>query len=82
MHDAATAEQMNADYEPSDDDEKILEVMKAEPCGRVNPYLVREETGLSKQRVSNSFRQLVASGWVEKRTRALYDLVEDPRDDN
>jgi len=46
----------------------------------VNPYLVREETELSKQRVSNSFRQLVASGWVEKRTRALYDLVEDPRD--
>ncbi|WP_238705386.1 MarR family transcriptional regulator [Natrinema pallidum] len=80
MQGSPISEQMNADYEPTDDDEKVLEVMKSEPCGRVNPYLVREETELSKQRVSNSFRQLVASGWVEKRTRALYDLVNDPRE--
>lgn len=82
MSDAVSAvnEEMNTDYEPTDDDELILKAMKTEPCGRVNPFLLREETGLSKQRVSNSLRQLVASGWVEKRTRALYDLVEDPRD--
>ena len=79
MQDTAV-DTMNDDYEPTADDERILKVMKSEPCGRVNPYLVREETGLSKQRVSNSFRQLVASGWVKKRTRALYDLVEDPRE--
>ncbi len=76
----AAVDGMNEDYEPTSDDERILDVMKQEPCGRVNPYLIREETDLSKQRVSNSFRQLVASGWVKKRTRALYDLVEDPRE--
>ena len=82
MQEVAISEPMNTDYEPTDDDEMILEVMKSEPCGRVNPYLLREETDLSKQRVSNSLRQLVASGWIEKRTRALYDLVEDPRDND
>lgn len=72
---------VNTEYNPTDDDEMVLGVMKTEPCGRVNPFLLREETGLSKQRVGNSLRQLVAAGWVAKRTRALYDLVEDPRDD-
>lgn len=83
MSDAAVSldEDMNVDYVPTDDEEQILQVMKVEPCGRVNPFLLREETELSKQRVSNGLRQLVAAGWVEKRTRALYDLVEDPRED-
>ena len=77
MQDLET-EQVNADYEPTDDDEELLEVMKDEPCGRVTPFLLRERTGLSKQRVSNSLRQLVASGWVNKPYRGLYDLDEDP----
>lgn len=81
MHDAAVSDRMNTDYDPSDAEETILDVMKSEPCGRVNPALLREETDLSKQHVSNSLRQLVAAGWIDKRARALYDLVEDPRDD-
>jgi predicted transcriptional regulator len=81
MQNAEIDDRMNRDYEPTDDEDAILEVMKDEPCGRVNPYLVREETELSKQRVSNAFRQLVAAGWVDKRTRALYDLDEDPREE-
>lgn len=81
MQTAEADGRMNRDYDPTDDEDAILEVMKTEPCGRVNPYLVREETDLSKQRVSNAFRQLVAAGWVDKRTRALYDLNEDPREE-
>lgn len=71
---------MNTEYTPSDDDAKVLDALAAEPCGRANPYLLRDATGLSKQRVSNSLRQLVAAGWVRKVTRGLYDLVGDPRD--
>lgn len=81
MQTAETDGKMNRDYDPTDDENAIIEVMKDEPCGRVNPYLIREETDLSKQRVSNAFRQLVAAGWVTKRTRALYDLNKDPRED-
>ena len=68
---------VNTEYTPSDVDEQLLDVLAAQPAGRANPYLLREETGLSKQRVSNSLRQLVAAGWVDKRTRGLYDLVAD-----
>ena len=70
---------VNTAYNTSDDDERILEVMADEPAGRVNPYLLREATGLSKQRVSNALRQLVAAGWVRKETRGLYDLVDEAR---
>jgi len=76
------ADGVNTAYNPSADDELLLETMRDEPAGRVNPYLLREETGLSKQRVSNSLSQLTAAGWVEKRTRALYDLVADGRPTN
>jgi len=51
--------------------------MAAEPCGRVNPQLLRTETGLSKQRINHSLKQLQAAGWITKRTRALYDLVDE-----
>lgn len=76
----AVEEAMNEDYEPTDDDEAILNVLKDEPGGRANPLLIRRETGLSKQRVGNSLRQLVAAGWVEKPVEGLYDFVGDPRD--
>lgn len=72
---------MNFDYEPSEDDEIVLGVMKHEWCGRVTPYLIREETELDKQRINGSLDRLTAAGWVEKRSRGLYDFVDDPRND-
>jgi len=69
---------VNEDYEPSESDEWIIDVLAAE--GRVNPYLLREETGLSKQAINERLKQLTAAGWVRKVTRGLYEFNEDPRD--
>jgi len=68
---------VNEDYEPSASDEELLSVFQDE--GRVNPYLLRERTGLAKQVVNERLKQLTAAGWVRKVTRGLYEYVEDPR---
>ena len=67
---------VNRDYEPTDQDEQVLSVLGD---GRANPLLLREETGLEKQRVNDSLQRLTSAGWVQKVTRGLYELVEDPR---
>lgn len=69
---------VNRDYEPSDHDEQVIQVLKD---GRANPLHIREETGLSKQRVNDALGRLRSAGWVLKVTRGLYELVEDPRHD-
>lgn len=68
---------VNEDYEPTDNDDAILSVLV--DYGMANPYLLREETGLSKGDVNNSLSRLTAAGWVKKITRGLYEFVEDPR---
>lgn len=68
---------MNRDYNPSDHDEQVIRVLKE---GRANPLHIREETGLSKQRVNDSLDRLTSAGWVVKVTRGLYELVDDPRE--
>lgn len=70
---------VNEDYEPSDSDEAILEVLKSE--GRANPYLIREEADLTKQTVNERLTRLTAAGWVKKVVRGLYEFNEDPRED-
>lgn len=79
---APREERMNVDHEPSDDEEAVLDVLKEEPGGRANAMLLREKSDLPKQRVNTALNQLVAAGWVERVTRGLYDLVEDPRGEN
>jgi biotin operon repressor len=69
---------VNRDYDPSDHDEQVIQVLKD---GRANPLHIREETGLSKQRVNDALDRLRSAGWVVKVTRGLYELVDDPRDD-
>jgi len=69
---------VNRDYEPTEADEAVLEVLKD---GRANPLLIRENTGLSKQRVNDALIRLRTAGWVERVTRGLYELVDDPRSD-
>lgn len=44
---------------------------------QVNPRLIRDITGLERQRVNDALDSLVAAGWVERRTRGLYRLVYD-----
>jgi predicted transcriptional regulator len=75
---AAEPQHVNEDYEPTENDEKILSVLKQ---GRANPLHIREECGLHKQRVNDSLRRLRSAGWVRKVTRGLYELVDDPRCD-
>lgn len=70
---------VNEEYAPSDSEDAIMAVLADE--GRANPFLIREQTGLSKQVVNQALSNLTAAGWVEKRTRGLYDYVEDPRAD-
>jgi len=67
---------MNEEYEPTDNDEAVLSVLKD---GRANPLHIREESGLEKQRINDSLQRLQGAGWVKKVTRGLYELVEDPR---
>lgn len=69
---------VNRDYDPSDHDEQVIQVLKD---GRANPLHIREETGLSKQRVNDALDRLRSAGWVVKVTRGLYEIVDDPRDD-
>ena len=68
---------MNEGYQPTENDEKVLNVLKE---GRSNPLYIREESGLTKQRVNESLGRLRSAGWVQKVTRGLYELEEDPRD--
>lgn len=67
---------VNREYDPTEQDEKVLEVLKD---GRANPMLLREESGLEKQRVNDALTRLTSAGWVRKVTRGLYELVDDPR---
>lgn len=70
---------VNEEYQPTENDEKVLEVLKE---GRSNPLYIREESGLGKQRVNESLERLRSAGWARKVTRGLYELVEDPRADD
>lgn len=74
----------NEKYTPSENEEKILNVLKegrdeSRPWGRANPLFLREKTGLNKQQVNYALRQLIAAGWINKITEGLYEFVDDPR---
>jgi DNA-binding IclR family transcriptional regulator len=76
---------VNENYEPSEKDEQVLEVLKdgrdaGDPWGRANPRYLIDETGLEKSNVEFSLRSLRNAGWVERVARGLYELVDDPRD--
>lgn len=68
---------VNEDYEPSSNEEYILEVLEE---GRATPYYLKERTGLNGQEIDYALNKLIAAGWAEKVTKALYELREDPRD--
>lgn len=70
---------MNREYEPTDQDEQVLSVLRE---GRANPLYIHEQTGLRKQRINDALQRLTSAGWVEKLTRGLYELVEDPRENS
>jgi len=69
---------VNRDYEPSNGEEQVLDVLRD---GRANPLYIREQTGLEKGNVEYFLSQLTTAGWVRKLTTGLYELKEDPRED-
>jgi DNA-binding IclR family transcriptional regulator len=81
---STTAQMVNEDYTPSDNEKQILNVItegrsQDDPWGRVNPLYLRERTGMNKQQVNYALNQLRAAGWVQKVTDGLYEFVADPR---
>lgn len=72
---------VNEEYQPSDKEEAVLEVLKDEK--RATNALIRErcdEFDSHGENVNNYIRKLVAAGWVERYHKGLYDFVEDPRE--
>ena len=70
-----TRDVVNKNFTPEGNQRKVLNVFRDE--FQVNPTLLRETTGLKRQRVNDAIRSLQDAGWVEKRGRGLYRLVYD-----
>ena len=48
--------------------------------GRCSPKYIADETGYSRQNVTNRLGRLVEHDYVQKLALGLYELEEDPRD--
>lgn len=78
---------MNEDFNPQKGDahpELVLNIMKTDPYPTITPHRVVERTRggdpeLNKVAAFKAIDALVGAGWVTKREHGLYDLVEDPR---
>jgi|APHM01.1.fsa_nt_gi Bacterial regulatory protein, arsR family. len=68
--------------EPDDLDDLHWEIIQELRDGRCTPSYLAENTGESRQLISQRLRDLVMAGFVEKVHTGLYELVEDPRDDS
>lgn len=66
---------VNEDFDPSGQQRTVLNVLRDE--GMANPNLIRDVTGLERQRVNDALKALVAAGWVDRRVRGLYEIVYD-----
>jgi Fe2+ or Zn2+ uptake regulation protein len=70
---------VNEEYEPTDNDEQVLTVLKE---GRATKGMLVDESGYSRNTVYNRLEVLNAAGHVKvvhEATR-LFELVDDPRD--
>ncbi|MWG36534.1 MarR family transcriptional regulator [Halomarina oriensis] len=80
-----TTGDVNEHHEPSDSEEKALEVLKegrgtGNPWGRVSPLLVRERADVKKSTAEYALRQLRTAGWVTQPVEGMYEFVGDPRE--
>jgi len=78
--DMAVQTMVNENYEPNQHEDRILEFLEGEPCGRVTNRYVREQIEMSAERVDPALNNLEKAGWVKRLTRGFYELVEDPRE--
>ena len=65
----------NKSFDPSNQQRQVLNVFRDEY--QVNPRLIRDVTGIERQRVNDALSALENAGWIEKRTRGLYRLLYD-----
>lgn len=66
--------------EPEELDELHWKIVDELREGRCTPSYLAEQTGESRQLISQRLRDLTMAGFVEKIHTGLYELVEDPRD--
>lgn len=59
-------------------DEAILQRLEE---GRGSPTYIAEKEGYSRQNITNRLGRLVEHGFVDKLAPGLYELVEDPRNE-
>lgn len=59
-------------------DHAILDMLRD---GRCSPTYIAEKKEYSRQNVTNRLGRLVEHGYVEKLAPGLYELVEDPREE-
>jgi predicted transcriptional regulator of viral defense system len=71
---------VNENYEPNETEDKVLDFIKNEACGRVTNRYVREQTSMPAERVDPALNNLKKAGWVRRLTRGFYEFAEDPRD--
>jgi len=64
-----------------DTDKRDRSVLKVLADGRANPYLIREETGLSKGAVNTVLNRLGRGGLVKQVTKGLYEITDDGREE-
>lgn len=82
----AEAEMVNESYQPSEDEERILDLLKegrneGAPWGYTTPAHVRQELGITEGNESFHLGNLSSAGWIEKVSRGFYRFVEDPREE-
>jgi DNA-binding IclR family transcriptional regulator len=68
-----------ADISLNPTDESILELLAR---GRCTPSYIAQQTDYTRGNVQNRLLRLVEHGYVRQMGGGLYELVEDPRDDN
>ena len=59
-------------------DQEIVDMLRE---GRCTPSFIAEETGYSRQNITNRLHRLVEHGYVNKIHTGLYELVDDPATD-
>lgn len=84
---SAHGHMVNENYEPSENDEKVLNALKegrdeGAPWGRANRVWISERTGLDKGNAEFSIRSLRDAGWITRVARGLYEFNEDPREND
>lgn len=62
----------------NDTDERLLDLLEE---GRVTPQYVADQIDISRTYASERLKRLVEHRYVERPAPGLYELVEDPRDE-